>query len=144
MNKNTPILNPYTGQPTFGVIPSIKSGRDYFDEGDILLKYGRHFGPNRGFGVNHIWLEHRKELVNLGYETKNDVARFVADIITKNAALYCEFNDLRGSHRIAVVKSSCGIAYLEKKYTGDNTVFYSVITAFDKKKAHGTRIGSVK
>lgn len=73
----------------------------------------------------------------------DSVAKYVSDLIYPGAPIYCEFNEMRGSHRIAVLRSSIGIVFLEQKYDAYNNVFYSVVTAFRKTKAHGTRIGSV-
>lgn len=121
----------------------MKLGVDEFEEGFVQLRKGKHIGPNKGFGVEHIWAEHSYELKQLGYNSEEEVSKFVADLIKTNAPIYCEFNNPRGNHRIAVVKATIGIAYLERRTTGDNSIVYSVVTAFTKGKAHGTKIGTV-
>ena len=113
LSKNTLIQNPYTGDYKFGVIPYMKSGYEEFNEGFVQLRLGKHFGPHKGFGVNHIWAEHKIQMRSLGYHSKDDVSKFVADLIQPKCPIYCEFDDPRGNHRIAVVKSSLGVAYLE-------------------------------
>ena len=35
--------------------------------GEIRLFHGRHTGPNRGFGAEHIWAEHEREMVAAGF-----------------------------------------------------------------------------
>ncbi len=121
----------------------MKYGKTEFPEGIIKLRQGKHFGPNRGFGIVHIWKEHAMALKKIGYDNSTNVPRFIADIIKPNSPIHCEFNNLKGKHKIAVVRSTLGIVILEKKQDGDNIVFYSVVTAFDKKFAHGTKIGTV-
>ena len=141
--KNTFIINPKNSSFVYGRIPNMKSGRDYFEAGDIKLRFGEHRRANRGFGVVHIWAEHSNELIRLGYKTIEDVPNYISDIIVVGAQIYCEFNDIRSNHRLAVLKTAKGIVYLERKSNGNNDIFYSVVTAFRKNKAHGTRIGSV-
>ncbi len=143
MTKNTFLLNPYNNNDSFGVIPYIKHGKNEFPEGVVKLRQGKHSGPNRGFGAVHIWEEHKIYLKRKGYDNSNSVQRFIADIIKSGSPIYCEFENLKGNHRIAVVRSTLGIAILEKIPDGNNNIFYSIVTAFEKKYAHGTKIGTV-
>jgi hypothetical protein len=140
-HKNTFMVNPYNNTLIFGKIPEIYHGRDYFPWGDIYLRYGEHKGINRGFGVVHIWQAHQKELLQLGYTEEAHVANFVSSIIQIGTPLFCEFNDVRGKHRITVLKSSTGVAILEQKSNAINETFYSVVTAFTRHKAYGIQIG---
>ncbi len=135
------MVNPYNNTLIFGKIPEIYHGRDYFPSGDIYLRYGEHKGINRGFGVAHIWQAHQKELLQLGYTEEIHVSHFVASIIQVGTPLFCEFNDVRGKHRVTVLKSSRGIAILEQKSNATNETFYSVVTAFTRNKAYGIQIG---
>ncbi len=144
MGKNAFLLNPNTEEYSFGVVPHIEHSGYIFEEGEIKLRQGRHNGPNKGFGAAHIWVEHKCHLQKNGYETVEDVARFIADIIKPRCSIYCEFNSLRGKHRLTVVRTSMGVVVLEEQRDGDNQTFYSVVTAFERKSAHGTRIGTVR
>ena len=144
IGKNRRLINPLTGTDVFGKIPEIIFRKtDFFQEGLIYLKHGDHYGANRGFGAVHIWAEHENVLRDLGYTTIDDVPNFVSKIIQEHAPIHCEFNNMKGNHRIAVLKSSIGVAYLEHRTDGDNNIFYSVVTAFTKGKAHGPQIGTV-
>lgn len=139
-------VNHPDGLTCYGRIPELYSRGDIIQAGNIFLRVGRHIGPNRGFGVRHIWAEHEKELKKLGYETINDVACFVRDIITPGAAIYCEFNDPGGKHRPKVLRSALGVVILEPK-EAENTVdeiIYSVVTAYETYKTHGTLLGILK
>jgi hypothetical protein len=145
MHKNTLIENPKTNTNVYGLIPYINFRKnDEFSAGEIVLRYGEHRGPNKGFGVAHIWAEHASDLKKIGYHNIKDVAKFISDAITPRSPIYCEFNNMKGNNRIAVLKTSVGIVYLELKKDGHNKEFYSVVTAFPKGKARGTQIGSTR
>ncbi len=40
----------------------IRYQAERLEAGHIRLRFGEHFGPNRGYGVHHIIAEHRKSL----------------------------------------------------------------------------------
>lgn len=143
-NKNTFIVNPYTGTPIFGRVPEMTFKKHYFHEGDIFLKHGEHRGFSQGFGATHIWEAHQHELLLDGYSTVDCVARFIADITRSGASIHSEFNDIRGNHRLTVVKSSAGLAILQPYTDGVNGNYYSVVTAYRHKKAHGIKIGTMR
>jgi hypothetical protein len=143
MSKNELLINPNTNTHSFGKIPEIKYRNDYFQCGEIYLKQGEHRGINRGFGAEHIWEAHKKQLITLGYNSIEDVSKFISNIIRLKAPIHCEFDNIRGKHRISVITSSIGVAYLEERHDGNNDVFYSVVTAFLTKKTHGILIGNV-
>ena len=139
-NKNTKIINPYTDTTCFGVMPEIRN--PHFPSGEIFLRHGKHFGPNRGFGVQHIWTEHNREIKELGYETEEDVARYIADILQEGARIYYEGYSLR-NERVTIVKSFLGWVLAEHRIDGENNDFYSVITAYKGKVPHGQEIGKL-
>lgn len=139
-------INHPDGLHCYGQIPEISTKRDRIPGGEIFLRTGRHTGPNRGFGVRHIWAEHEKELVSLGYGSVNDVARFIRDIIRPGSPIYCEFNSIIGKHRTTILKSALGLAILEPREDPDSQsgYIYVVVTAFNKRQAHGTMVGKVE
>ena len=143
--KNKYIINPYTGTPVFGVIPLIKNKSYCFPEGEIFLKYGEHRGANRGWGLKHIWKEHEKDMLIMGYKSESDVSRYIGDILKSGSKIYCEFSNLR-NERVAVLQSSIGSAIIEHRVDGKNNTFYSVITAYKqgRRKPHGQLIGALK
>lgn len=144
-SPNSTIVHP-DGLECYGRVPDINSKGDYIPAGDIYLRVGRHTGPNRGFGVRHIWAEHEQELTKLGYGTVDDVARFVRDIIRPGAPIYCEFNNAGGKHRPTVLKSALGIAVLEPREAPDTDSgwIYVVVTAYTRKTAHGVLVGRIE
>lgn len=142
-SKNKRLSHPDTGLEVFGVIPEISHRGEHFEKGNIILKVGKHIGPHKGFGANHILAEHHKDLLHKGYEGKEGLLRFISEIIAIGSHIYCEFSDIRGNHRPTVLKSNKGIVVLERKPNGDQ-IEYSVITAFPHKRVHGTRIGTIE
>jgi hypothetical protein len=142
-HKNTFIINPKTGTPLFGVMPEIKNKAYYFPEGDIYLRHGEHRGPNRGWGLKHIWAEHKSELLALGHEERKNVADFVSEIIQSKAKIFCEFSQI-ASERVTVLKSPTGLVILDHRTDGEGTDFYSVVTAFKANRAQGVLIGNLK
>ncbi len=144
-SPNSPIAHP-NGFECYGRIPEIIKGKDQIPAGDIFLRIGRHSGPNRGFGVRHIWAEHQIELQNKGYNTVDDVSKFIMDIILPGTPIHCEFDNAGGRHRVTVLKTSLGIVVLEPKedLSADSGWIYSVVTAYTRKNAHGTLVGNVQ
>ncbi len=144
-SPNTNVAHPQ-GLSNFGYVPHIVSRGDEIPAGYIYLRVGRHTGPNKGFGVRHIWAEHEKELVAAGYATVNDVGRYIKDIITRGAPIYCEFRSLTGKHRPTVLKSSLGIVILEPREdeAAESGYIYTVVTAYSAGRAHGTLVGNIR
>lgn len=141
--KNTLLINPKTGLHIFGKIPEISLRGNYFHPGEIYLRHGEHWSDSRGFGAQHIWIKHEKELINFGYSSFEDVPRFISDIIVDKAPIHCEFEN-KGKQKISIVRSSTGMVFLEERNGRENEIFYSVITAFTGKQARGTKIGTVR
>ncbi len=140
---NTFLINPSSKTYIFGLIPKMSSRGIHLPEGDVYLKRGKHWGVNRGFGATHIWEAHSVEMLDLGYNSISDVPAYVAKIIQPKTPIYCEFSDIRGNHRITIVRSAHGMAILEFKETRGNP-HYSVVTAYPNARAHGTRVGTVR
>lgn len=141
--KNILLINPSTKTHVFGEIPEMTGKKHYFERGEIKLRHGKHRGINKGFGAEHIWIQHEKELIALGYHSIEDVPKFVSEIIRPRMPIHCAFDDPRGNHRITIIKSTVGVAILGRETDENNGIFYSVITAFKGRHAHGTQIGSV-
>lgn len=139
---NDSIPHPETGKLSFGVVPQAKSGPDTIPEGDIQLRYGKHNGPNSGFGAAHIWVEHRKEMEQAGFTSKKDVPAYVALIVRAGSAIYYEGGYNRHK-RVAVVRSSRGTAILELKDMHQG-IIWSIVTAYSGQNVNGTRVGAVR
>ena len=136
------ILNPLTGLESFGVVPGLKLSGVFLPEAPILLPLGRHIGPNKGFGVRHIWAEHRLEMERSGYVTEADVPLYVLSIIQTGTPLYFEGASWQQT-RLMAVRSVTGTAIVEFRERREASV-WSVVTAFSGTKTHGTRVGTVR
>jgi len=139
---NDPAPNPATGTLSFGLVPEGKSGADVIPEGEIQLRHGKHSGANRGFGIEHIWAEHKKEMEQAGFITKEDVPAYVATIVRPGSAIYYE-GGYHKHQRVAVVRSSSGTAILELKHMSEGAI-WSIVTAYAGKNTNGTQVGAVR
>lgn len=127
-----------------GVFPLLnEKHRQDFPPGIIVLKQGRHKGVNKGFGIEHILAEHTADLKKhkLSFDTQG-VIQYVEMILQTGAGIYSEFNNTRGFHRPMIVRSSIGTVVLERQEKSGVTI-YSVVSAFGRKTAHGTKIGEI-
>jgi hypothetical protein len=145
LHKDDLIAHPTTGHQSFGFVPEITSRGITLPGGHIHLRAGRHIGPNKGYGVKHIWDEHGHELPRWGCKTVDDVAAYVASVIVHKAPIYCEFHQTKNGYRIAVLRSSKGFVILEPVVDEDHVFeFYSVVTAYKiNRRGHGTEVGKV-
>jgi hypothetical protein len=125
----------------FGSIPDLP--KHHIPGGGIYLKRGVHRSKNRGFGVAHIWAEHQKDLMRLGYSQESDVVRYVADIIQNSTPIYYEGASMKAP-RVAVLRSRLGILIAEHRPLQDPALAYSVITAYPKGQAHGVLVGNIQ
>ena len=142
-HKNHKFTNPITDTTVFGRIPEIPHPRYHFPEGDIILKYGEHWGRNNGYGVKHILEQHSRELVLADYEDIIEGAvEFVSDILKSGSRIYCEFSRMR-EERMTVLQGLTGSVIIEHMYDGNNQTYYSVVTAFDNKRSKGQLIGNL-
>ena len=137
---DTLIPHPTNGTFVFGRVVEKKTKGFFIPGGDVYLKLGKH-GGRGGFGVRHIWTRHHVDLSARGYIAENDVAKYVADIVRPGSPVFCEFAHIRDV-RVTVVRTAMGVAVLEYKNIAEP--HYSVVTAFARRNAHGTRIGSVE
>ena len=136
------VSNPLTGLQWFGRVPSLRLSGLVVPEAPILLPLGRHIGPNRGFGVRHIWAEHRLEMERSGYGTEEEVPLYVLSIIQVGTPLYFEGASWRQT-RLVAVRSAAGTAVIEFRDRREGAI-WSVVTAFSGTKTHGTRVGAVR
>jgi len=138
--KNSPIAHPNGGQ-SFGVVPEgLPHG---IPGGDIVLNYGEHIGPHRGFGIAHIWAQHQHDLIKLGYGTISDVARYVADIIVTGAPIHYE-GSTSADYRLQVIRGSKGMAIIQNKIIRGGISVWSVVTTYPKRQPQGNEIGRVQ
>ena len=131
------LTNPNTGGFSFGRIPEINTRWQHFPCGEILLPIGKQISHVSGFGAKH-----RTEMAKLGFKGFQEVPAYVANIIKQGAPLYYEGGKW-DAIRLMCVRPNGGTAVFE--YTESRELYYwKIITAFSGKKAHGTRVGTVR
>lgn len=140
LKPNVLVLLP-DGTESLGTIPEMPQFN--LPGGEVYLRVGEHRGPNRGFGVRHIWEAHRLELEKLGCTSIEGIAQFLAEMVTPGAEIYCEFKAQRGGERVAVLKSARGTLILEPRHERRGFGYY-VVTWYSQRRAHGTLVGKVR
>ena len=137
--ENVLIAHP-SGSMSFGTLPDMPK----FDlrGGEIYLRVGVHWGDNRGFGIKHIWEAHRADLLKYNCESIDGVAAHIAKMIVPGAPIYCEFKEMSGNHRVAVLKNPKGSLILEPRNERRGFGYY-VVTWYPKRRAEGTLVGTV-
>jgi hypothetical protein len=141
-SKNTTIDNPLTGTPLFGFFPEITNPRISFESGPIYLRYGEHFGANRGYGLVHIWQEHFR-FAPSAMAALPDAAKLLNKVLQPRSTIHYEYGLGRAANRTTVLRNTAGIAILEKRLDGLNKVFYAIVTAFPGRNANGPVIGAI-
>lgn len=139
LKQNVLIAHP-SGTDSFGTIPDMpKFG---LKGGEIFLRVGVHKGDGRGFGIRHIWEAHEADLAKCGCTCIDQVAQHIANMIVHKAPIYCEFRDVRGNHRLTVMKTPAGSLVLEPREERSGFGYY-IVTWYPKRKASGTLVGQV-
>lgn len=137
-----PILHP-SGALAFGRLLEMRAPGIILPAGEIRLFHGRHTGPNRGFGAEHIWAEHEREMVAAGFSDFGSVAGYVATIVREGTPVFFGDHNWR-TLRAMAVRSRTGTAIVEHRTPRGEVPHWSVITAFSGTKTHGTRVGTVR
>ena len=137
------LIHPQSGTICFGHVPEINSRGFILKSGEIRLQSGKHLGVNRGWGARHIWAEHQSEMADQGLHAYLDVPAYVAMIIQTGTPLLYDFGRMGRNTRLLAVKSNVGMSVLEFKDRADDPI-WSVVTAYAKTRADGTRVGAVR
>lgn len=135
------IPHPVTGAEDYCHLPDMcLPGGDCLPAGTVRLYFGRCHGTG-GFGVHHIWDRHHKGIASCS-DAITTISSQVASILCTGADIYHEPSADRG-HRVMVLRSSHGVAVVELRSPGGAGQHYSVVTAFGRRNANGSRVGAV-
>lgn len=139
-SKKTRIVNPRTGSTVFAVLPAIGNPESphSVSSGNIYLFEGDNWGPAgdfKGYGLAHIIGKHGPELHKDGYVSKDDLIRYVDEILQPGAQVYLE------GDRPIVLQTPQGMVVLEQEYSFDEGTYYSVVTAYRRRNPRGKLIG---
>lgn len=141
-SRATPINNPLTGTASFGTFPAISVQGVEFEAGPIYLRYGEHSGPNRGWGLEHIWQAHFASQATADDATPL-VASLLNSVLVPGATIHYEYGLGSAGERSTVFRGPNGVVVVERKFDGRNNVFYSIVTAFATSRVHGAIIGTL-
>jgi len=142
VNKNEKLINPKNGSTSFGFVEITDSSPSLI-EGEIFLPHGEAYSYRNGFGAEHIWRKHANDMKAAGFETRDDVSAYVAEIIREGSLVQSEFDKHGEAQDLKVVRNPIGLAIL--KYKGrPNFGFYQVITAFRKDDPDGNVVGTIR
>lgn len=139
LKKNALVFHP-SGVFAFGLIPDMPQYG--LPGGEVFLTAGEHYRNGSGFGVRHIWEAHQADLAKSGCTSIQGVAAHIAAIVLPNAPIYCEFRQLRGGQRVAVLKLKMGTLILEPRSERRGFGYY-VVTWYPQPKPNGTLVGRV-
>lgn len=139
------IAHPKTGTLDWGHFPEIETQGVTFQAGPIRLVYGAHFGPNRGFGLEHIWEAHFKLTEpNNPLAALDAVAAFLGEIIQSGSVIYYEGGLGNDANKSMLFKTKAGVVIVEMRADSrTQPCFYSIVTAFPGKNPQGYVIGNL-
>lgn len=144
------VLNPVNQTHVFGIVPALTltsrhTGVINTHAAPIHLAVGKHFGPHSGFGVEHIWAEHKAEIIEDGFAHKDLVPDYVQGILTVPSLVYFEDRKLPRT-RVNTVRIATGTVILEYVRTIINKVetpHWNVITAYSNTRTAGVVVGQI-
>lgn len=130
------LAHPTNGSDIYGHLPEIRVHRGpVFKPGPIHLKYGEHFGKNRGFGFQHLWKAHFPSVED-HQEALMLVCNRVADCLTGIITVFYERPDTLETARFRV-----GNLILQSYNSSGH--HYSVVSGGYARVAHGTQIARI-
>jgi hypothetical protein len=142
-NKASVICNPVTGLPSFGDFPSIDSQGVIFKGGPIYLRYGEHRATGAGWGFEHIWKARFHAVIEVT-QAQALVTNLLNRILIQGATIHYEFGTGSAHRRSSVFRSRAGLVVVEERSDGLSGNFYSIVTAFEARQAHGPIVGRMK
>lgn len=141
-SPSTSINNPVSGQPSFGVFPAINTPQVSFVGGPIYLRYGKHWGPKSGYGLEHIWKARFPKVASQALVTPL-VCGLITQILVGGATIHYEYNLGSADRRATVFRNANGVVIVEERTDGRNQKFYSIVTAIKTSNPHGAIIGQM-
>lgn len=144
------VLNPIDNTDIFGVIPALTliskhKGTITTVQAPIHLVEGKHIGPNSGFGVEHIWAEHSKEVTSAGYAGRHLVPAYVQSILAAPVAIYFEDRQVARPrvNTVRIVTGTVILEYVRTVVDGVEAPHWSVVTAYSNTRTAGVLVGGI-
>jgi len=126
------LCHPTTGKNELCQFPALVP----FVGGPIYLREGRHFGPHRGHGFQHIWHEHHCTETDRAQAEKKVFAVILGVLVT-GASVHFEGIQDRAS---ISVRNPQGLVIVQQTQDQANNAIYNIVTAFSG-QPHGKLIG---
>lgn len=145
IHRNQQILNPSTNLLDWAQMPELTTSGKFFPAGPIRLRYGEHTGPERGFGLTHIWEARKYKSASM--PTPMDalivIEQFIMSILQVGTEIFYEAERATSSDRATVFKSSAGAVIVEERVDGNGKAWYSIVTAIPRTSVRGFKIGNL-
>jgi hypothetical protein len=145
ISPNKEILNPRTNSLDWAQMPGLTTSGKFFPAGPIRLRYGEHKGPERGFGLAHIWeaRKYKSATMPTPMHAVFVIETFITSILQIGSEIFYEGNLATSSDRAMVFKSTAGAVIVEERVDGFGKTWYSIITAIPRTSAKGVKIGTL-
>lgn len=145
ISRNKDIPNPSTKLLDWAHMPGLTTSGKTFPAGPIRLRYGEHTGPERGFGLTHIWeaRKYRSAAMPTPMHALPAIEQFIMSILQAGTEIFYEGNRATSSDRAMVFKSSAGAVIVEERVDGNGNAWYSIVTAIPRTSAKGFKIGNL-
>lgn len=145
ISPNREIPNPRTNSLDWAHMPALTTSGKTFPAGPIRLRYGEHKGPERGFGLAHIWeaRKYKSAAMATPMAALPVIEAFITSILQVGADIFYEGNLATSSDRAMVFTSSAGAVIVEERVDGYGKAWYSIITAIPRTSAKGFKIGNL-
>jgi hypothetical protein len=144
------VLNPIDNTDVFGLVPPLtlttkSKGVIQTQAAPIHLVEGKHIGPNAGFGVAHIWAEHRQEIIRDGFRNRGLVPAYVQGILTAPGLIYFEDRKLQRPrvNTVRIVTGTVILEYIRTVIDKVETPHWSVVTAYSNTRTAGVVVGRI-
>jgi hypothetical protein len=144
------VLNPVDNTDIFGVVPPLTLTSKHKGvittlQAPIHLVQGRHLGPNSGFGVVHIWAEHKKEIIQDGFANQSLVPAYVQKILTAPGLIYFEDRKIPRTrvNTVRIVTGTVILEYVRTIIDKIETPHWSVVTAYSNTRTAGVLVGQI-
>jgi hypothetical protein len=107
--------------------------------GPVSLQEGKHWGPNKGHGFQHVWQEHFAAIADRG-EAEVQVFAFLRAILISGASIHYE--PPNQDRATISVRSPVGLVIVQANSDARNATVYRIVTAFPG-QPKGVLIGSL-
>jgi hypothetical protein len=100
---------------------------EHFKGGPVYLKEGKHYGPNHGYGFQHIWQEHHAGETDRA-QAEIKIFAVIRAVLIVGASIHHEGSP---QDRASVsIRSPQGLVIVQENFDHVNAAAYHIVTAF--------------